>query len=474
MKLFCDLLKEAIKKQNWSQNYIAETFRINRGTLYKYYGGKTMPPEKFRKVFEAMSLPAPERKALCDAYYRESLGADRFQKIKYIENAVSSLDRSLQDTGSISTEKDGARLKDLSIDVVLPLRSEQEILDVVQEIFAAAAPGKIYTNYPYAFRRMDDILFQNITARQGFAVLHMLLFDTKNDGISNLDNLFSSLRWLAYQVNPVRRYADNMCTAFLPYPYFFALEPYCLLFDAQGSRGVLVKNEQTYNAILAASAAFEQGGERLASMPQDMVETKQDIGRAVSNGVKYCVCGYPCLSPIADREFIHAVAKRAVPGMGALMDIAVEHYGKLMLSNEEKFVVSAHGLRRFAETGWIMEVPAALVSPAPTEQRIRYFKQMETLIEQKRLLILDDISFSLPESISMDFFTDVLQIDGQFMNVEQSYRCNGNYILSVEDLSLMRDILDFVAYIRDNKFFYPSAGAKSFLNSMISLCENAK
>lgn len=433
-----------------------------------------MPPEKFRKVFEAMSLPVPERKALCDAYYKESLGADRFRKIKYIESALSSLDRSLQDTGSISAEKDGARLKGLSTDVALPLNSEQEILDVVQEIFAAAAPGKIYTNYPYAFRRMDDILFQNITARQGFDVQHMLLFDTKNDGIGNLENLFSSLRWLAYQVNPVRRYADNTCTAFLPYPYFLALEPYCLLFDAQHTGGVLVKNAQTYRAILEASAVFEQGGERLAFIPQDMIENKQDIGSAASNGVKYCVCGYPCLSPIADQEFIHAVAKPTAPGIEALADIAIEHYGTLLLPSEEKFVVSAHGLRRFAETGWIMEVPAALVSPAPTEQRIRYFKQMETFIEQKRLLILDDTSFSLPESISIDFYTDILKIDGQFMNVEQAYRCNGNYILSVQNPSLMQDILDFVAYMQDNKSFYAAAAAKSFLNSMIALCEKAK
>lgn len=433
-----------------------------------------MPPEKFRKVFEAMSLPIPKRKALCDAYYKESLGADRFRKIKYIESALSSLDRSLQEAGSISTGKDGARLKGLSVDVVLPLNSEQEILDVVQEIFAAAAPGKIYTNYPYAFRRLDDLLFQNITARQGFDMLHMLLFDTKNDGIGNLDNLFSSLRWLAYQVNPVRRYADNTFPAFLPYPYFLALEPYCLLFDAQHTGGVLVKNAQTYNAILEASAAFERGGERLAFIPQDMIEGKQNVGSAAANGIKFCVCGYPCLSPIADREFVCAVAKRAVPGIEALMDIAIEHYGTLLPSDEEKFVVSAHGLRRFAETGWIMEVPAALVSPAPTEQRIRYFKQMETFIDQKRLLILDDTSFSLPESILIDFFTDVLQIDGQFMNVEQSCRLNGNYILSVQDSSLVQDILDFVAYMRDSKSFYAAAAAKSFLNSMIAFCEKAE
>ena len=60
------------------------------------------------------------------------------------------------------------------------------------------------------------------------------------------------------------------------------------------------------------------------------------------------------------------------------------------------------------------------------------------------------------------------------MNVEQAYRCNGNYILSVQNPSLMQDILDFVAYMQDNKSFYAAAAAKSFLNSMIALCEKAK
>lgn len=232
-----------------------------------------------------------------------------------------------------------------------------------------------------------------------------------------------------------------------------------------------MKSKEMYRRIKEIVSDFSKECFPLAVIPKDMLELKNEISRAVTDRIFWSISGYPCAAAIADKELIYSVIRRDNPGIEFLAQMAYEHYNGGINVSEENLITSASGLRKLAETGEIKEIPNALVHEMPFEQRIRYLRRMIELSDAGRLLILDDVLFSLPECIQIDFYTNIFQIGGYFENTDESMRHCGNYIINIADQSLRNDLIDFINYLRNNMYFYSSSTATSFLKSLIILCE---
>lgn len=468
---FNELFLNAIDKLGWSQNYIATEFNINRGLLYKYYHGQLqIPRQTFQFLLGAMSLSSAEKEALCEAYYTELYGPEKFSRIKYIESALTKLD---DHCAALPLES----IPELTIagpEKITCLSSPEELAQAAHWMFQNAAPGEVITNYPYACRELDDAVFRNITANPEFSLLHMLTFDKASGGVHNLDNLFCSVRWLQYQINPVCRYDYLGSAACLPFPCFLAVNDYCLLFHPKQEQGILVKNSGVFQHLQELSALFVKSSFPLAVFPKDMMEFKNEVNRAVVNKIQYSLSGYPCLAAIADEEFIYSVVRRDIPNFEFLAQLAIRHYSGIYME-QEAYIMSASGLSKFASTGKVREIPGIFIHEAPPAQRIRYFQKLiEFLQTDQKLLILDDASFSLPNSIAMGCFENMIQIDGRFENVCDEMKHYGNYMISIEDMELKANFADFLDYLRENKYFYSEYAARSYLESLILLCEQMK
>jgi len=465
---FNELFLNAINKLGWSQNYISTKFNINRGKLHKYYHAQLqIPKQTFQTLLCAMELSAGEKKALCEAYYTELYGAEKFSRIKYIESALTKLDEHCTAPPPESIPE----LKMADPEKITCLSSQDEMAQAAHWMFQNAAPGKVITNYPYACRELDDAVFRNIAANPGFSLLHMLTFDKGSGGLHNLENIFRSVRWLQYHINPVCRYDYPGSAACLPFPCFLAVNDYCLLFHPKQEQGIFVKNSAVFQHLQELSALFVKSSFPLAVFPKDMMEFKNEVSRAVLNQVQYSLSAYPCLSPIADEEFIYSIVKRDILGFEFLAQLAIQHYSEVFME-QETYIMSASGLMEFANTGEVREIPGIFIHEAPPAQRIRYFQKLiEFLKTEQKVMILDDASFSLPDSIAMGCFENMIQIDGRFENVSSEMQHYGNYMISIEDKELKEDLADFLDYLRENKYFYSRNAAKSYLESLILLCE---
>lgn len=465
---FYELFVQAANELGWSQNYISKEFIINRGLLYNFYNGDAeLPPDKFRKILDKMVLPASQIKALCNQYYKELYGADKFARIKYIEQMLPKLAEPINISQNIEEEF-------IFNNGISHLSSKQEIVDAVNFMLNTSQGTEVITNYPYSYSCIDDILFEKIASDSKFSVLHMIIFDNENNGIKNLENIFCSIRWLTHQINPVCQYGYTALLDSMPYPYFIGINNYCLLFNSNNDKGVLLKSDEIFSQIKEASAKFVEKGFPLAFIPKDMLDLKNGVSRVNTDKLEWCMSSYPCLSPIADRDFIYSIIRKDVPNIDFLAQIAVEHYNGRINTVKEKLILSASGLREFAETGKVKEIPAMFIAEAPKEQRIRYFNRLAEMIDEGRIYILDEQSFKLPKALVMDFFTGVLQIGGELCNVPDEFKYRGNFLINISDKSMKKDFINFVEYMCDNKYFYPEHAAKSFLNSLIVYCEEIK
>lgn len=466
---FYESFVQAANELGWSQNYISKEFDINRGILYKIYNGEaTLPLNKFRKILDKMVLPASEIKTLCNQYYKEFYGADEFARIKYIEKMLSKL------AEPIHFSHNNKKERFILNDDIAHLSSKSEIINAVNYLFDSVEDGEVITNYPYSYRCIDDVLFEKLASDSKFSVLHMVIFDKENNGIKNLENIFCSIRWLTHQINPICQFSYTNLLDSMPYPYFIGINNYCLLFNSNQDKGVLLKSDEMFSQIKETSAKFVEKGFPLAFIPKDMLDMKNGVSRANTDKVEWCMSAYPCLSPIADKDFIYSIIRKDVPNIDFLAQIAIEHYNGGINTTEEKFILSASGLREFAETGKVKEIPAMFITEAPKAERIRYFNHLSEIIDKGKLYILDDSSFKLPKTFIMDFFTNIFQIDGEFCNVPDELKHFGNFLINISDKSIQKDFFDFVEYMRDNNCFYPVNAAKSFLNSLIVYCEKIK
>ena len=458
----------AIDKLGWSQNYISTEFNINRGLLYKYYHAQLqIPKQTFQLLLSAMNLSAAEKKALCEAYYTELYGAEKFSRLQYIERTLTKLD----DHCSALPLEAAPRGTVVEPESVTYLSSQEELLRIVHWIFQNAVPGEVITNYPYACRELDNAVFSNIVANTSFSLLHMLTFDKSSNGFHNLDNIFSSVRWLQYQANPVCRYDDLSPADWLPFPCFLAVDAYCLLFHPKQHQGIFFKNDAVFHHLQNLAALFVKNSFPLAFFPKDMMEYKNRVNRAVSNQVQYSLSAYPCLGAITDGELVRSVLKQDIPNAAFLTKLAIQHYGGI-IEEQGAYIMSASGLSMFANTGKIWEFPEIFIREAPPSQRIRYFRKLIELLQiDQKVLILDDASFSLPYAVSIGCFENMIQIAGVFENVCSEMKYYGNYLISIEDKQLKEDLADFLDYIRENKYFYSKRAAKSYLESLILLCE---
>ena len=470
--MFHELFSKALDQMGWSQNDIAAQFHINRGTQYKYRNGQLLPPrESFRQILNEMKLSAAARQVLCEAYYQELYGAEKLARIHYIESAMNRLDEWIT--------MHPQPLKPLADSIAAPaqeagsawLSSQEELAGAVQWVFQQSSPGEAVTNYPYSCHAIDDVVFRHVVFGSGFRLTHLLTFDKGCAGVHNLENIFRSMRWLARQVNPICRYAHLHTDSLTPFPCFFALDGWCLLFHPQRGEGVLLRDEGLFGYLRGLAERFARGGFPLAVFPQDMFALQAEVNRASIHRVEANLSAYPCLAPIADDAFIRSVIREEVPGWEYLVQLGVEHYSRLMSLTDELYVTTAEGLRRFAQTGAVREIPGAFVKAAPFAERIRYFHTMIERIPQKKLFILDDMAFTLADKVSIDFFENIVMIAGYFEGIDSALQGKENYIVSVVDKELRQDFTDFMEYLQDNCYFYSEDAAAAYLKSMILLCE---
>lgn len=465
---FNERFLEDILNSGWSRNYVSKEFNINRGLLHKYFNGTQLIPQNtFNEIIEAMVIPYSEKTVLCDLYYAELFGEDVLHRIKNLEHILLGIDQSCISDKSFVHIQPTIDVTELEKNDKLYLKTQTDILSAVCYLFEVADKGEIYTNYPYSCTDFDNMVFNCCLVYQDFKLFHLLVFNKIADCLENVQNIFCSVRYLQYGINPLCLYNYGGTNEMSPFPFFFAVGNYCLLFSSDCTQGFLYKDADMFSYIKNGFYSKIEESTELAVFPKDMLEVKNIVSCNIKLEMEMTLTRYPCLAPIADADFIYSILNLDVPGIQQLAELAVHHYANAFGEDTEKYIIHESGMREFAKTGKVYEVPGIFVKPASKKERIRYFETLKKLNENGRLKVINCCGFDMPSAVTISLLDQWLNLYGHFENVPKEQRFSANWIISMNDKQVFEDIKLLCDYLLATSNFYTQKGADEFLNSMI-------
>lgn len=467
---FYELMVKGFNEAGWSQNYVSKEFNINRGILHRFYRGiGSISRENFKEIIYKIPLSSSQKTLLIESFYKDSVGTDTFKRITHIGNVLKEM---AKNESNAQSEYKSNPIAVEDPEKITFLYSSQ-IKMAVDYIFENAAPGKLYTNYPYSFTDIDESAFNHYLKNRSWNIIHMINFKIDGEDGENIDNLFHAIKWVEYQCSPYYNVSGNKTDENIPFPCFFAADSYCLLFHPKKKRGMLVKNDDIFEAIQEESANFLKSAIPLASYPKDLFELKNDCSRISGELIEMSFSKNPCIASIINQESLDEVMRDDIPGMESIKKIGAKHYARLAKNYEEKHVVSDAGLRDFVETGKIIECPAIFLKNEnlPLKYRKQYVQLMLDFVKEDRLLIIDSKIFQTP-NISLELCDSNIQIYCVFHDIPQNQQYCGNGIIILNDKRLKKDIELFVEYLQVTQGIYLKNIAEEYLSSILLLCED--
>lgn len=472
---FNELMVKAFGEVGWSQNYVSKQFGINRGILHKFYHDDgTISRSNFKEIIDRIPVSSSQKRLLTESFYKVDLGADRFKRVERILEILNDLAES-------EVSCDEYKFNPLCIsdaEKVTPIYLSQ-IKMAVDYIFENAAPGKIYTNYPYSYFEFDNAVFNNYLARREkepkWDIVHMISFKTDGEDGENIDSLFRSVKWVERQCTPFYVVSGDKSKDNIPYPYFFAADSYCILFNFKRKRGFIVKNDDIFENIQEESAEFLKRAVKLASYPKDMFELKNDCSRMSGPKIEMSISNMPCIASIICESSIADFVRDDFPSAQSIKKIGADHYMRLSENDNQKHVTSDYGLRCLIETGRIVECPPALIKneSLPIKYRKEYIKNMLKFIDDERFLIFDSKVFKMP-TIAIELDDSNVQLFCVFKDIPENMQYYGNAIILLNDKRLKNDIEQFIEYLKAIRGIYEKEAAREYLNSMLIMCDDAE
>lgn len=467
---FYELMVKGFNEAGWSQNYVSKEFNINRGILHRFYRGiGSISRENFREIIYRIPLSYSQKTLLIESFYKDSVGTDTFRRITHIGNVLKEVAKN-ENNNQSEYKSNPITVEDP--EKITFLYSSQ-IKMAVEYILENAAPGKLYTNYPYSFTDIDEAVFNHYLKNRSWNIIHMINFKIDGEDGENIDTLFRSIKWVERQCSPYYSISGNKTEENIPFPCFLAADSYCILFHPKNKKGFLVKNVDLFECIQEKSSDFLKKAMSLASYPKDLFELKNDCSRVSGELIEMSISKNPCIAAIINQECLNEVIRDDIPGIESIKSIGAEHYARLAKNYKQKHVVTDSGLRDFVETGKIIECPSVFLKKESLllKYRKQYIELMLDYIKDERFMIIDSKVFQLPD-ISMELCDSNIQIYCVFKDMPQNQQYCGNGIIILNDKRLKKDIELFIEYLQVTRGIYLENVAKDYLNSILILCED--
>ena len=158
----------------------------------------------------------------------------------------------------------------------------------------------------------------------------------------------------------------------------------------------------------------------------------------------------PCLVPYADAEILDRLILPQVPGREELIQAILTH-GELLRQQSYTGIFYEGGLRLFAETGFIYDLPQNGSIPAPPDIRKTVLERLYQdcadsekvlrIAKPQRLHLPRDVVIAVREYVGTHF-TLSLEISGEYCNVQ------------VTEGTITEAFLDFITYAAESDSVY--------------------
>lgn len=473
MSSFGEVLKQCIEDQGISVNGFARDTGINRGWLYNIFTGvKKLPEDKFQALLRDISFTSANEDLLREAFYREAFGDDKYENIIYIADFFN---KTFVESCAQKPEK--ADLYSRPAAHVLPVepKSFKNALHsiIYEEIKSGEAPV-IYTNFPYSLKHVDNRIYNALRACGKPVVLHHLVyFERKSHSKNNLRSVLQSLRYIQLRQNVHYIYADSVSAAFTGtlYPYFVITATGALMFNAVGTRGLLIHSEPAVLAHLCDQAnGLIMKCAPLAAFPANLLEAKAINEPMVATAVTSYLVHAPCWTQFADNELLDKAIHPTFPLRESIIQIADRYYADIMRGNPLHFFTLS-GIIDFIHNGRFYDAPELLVPPFSPALRVYVLEKMIKYLKEPRdyFFLLDESKITCPDSLAVTFCEGGVMILSKAIIDDDAFV--GQCVVKLEDKSIAADFRNCQDYIVRNGFVHTKDYALRSLSDLLVLCK---
>lgn len=474
MERFSDFLEHFLEEQNISKRSLGKTIDVNPGFLHRIFSGeRTMPISMFTAILNAYHFPVTCENRLREAFFREYFGEAQLERVLYIHRSLGAL--VVPKSSSFLPEQNQVFPKEPSQSINGILDLTEAIRFLLQSEFEQSAQPCIYTNYPFSSHEIDETVYVEMTNTACSPLLyHMVSFDQSNRSTSNLNTLFSSLRYLKLRQNIWYQYTGDSNTVGLLYPHYFISSRYVLLFSSERQAGIFLSGEETVQSNVMIVQKMLAECIPLAQFPDHILEFKEMAMQAAHCGLLFDISLYPCLGDFFEHPFLNVVGRPELPMREAMIQIVETHYNTIKKNAVHTHIHTQKGFRRLTQTGYIKEFPETFVTRIPVELRRHILERdLEKIKEESpRLYILDETKVGLPEDWCLEIYQDRVLFSGRLSNGPESYM--GECLVTINNHQIAEDFQAYHAYLLHGGFACSAEFASSFLESLLSECQESE
>ena len=384
---FVKMLSEHVTDCGLTKNEIIRQSGVERATFFRIVSGRRLPTQQqLERIVQVMGLPVTERTRLYEEYMKLSLGEEEWNKLKAVRAIIETLAES-DDTclsGGEKTKADAEATavvresdeKNPAVDQSSQISCEVGMnhvfgcLSQLVDYAFAQDDGRLSFFVPMGYAPFYDMLKTKLGSAAGkrVHVCQILQFPTEKTNAT--DKIMECIsRIIYFLINDdwdyqACYYYENMgrdCGMATIFPYYLLAGGRVLLLSEDVQQAVLIQSGGMYDVMarkLAGLVGVCTPLRAYVSYPEMLMQTERP-------GKKISLESIPCAAMVARPEYIRKYMTDSD------MSGFIWSHCKRLQEEDELIVYSTwDGLRRFAETGIVEEIPPGIMGPMDVPDRV--------------------------------------------------------------------------------------------------------
>ena len=461
MSDFSVYLRNLVEESGIPHATLARMAGINRSNLLNVLSGSRKPSRRdVECLLPHLRASVTQQAELLELLEGELLGPDVVQRRACVRDMLERLDQSFQATPvprqvwpAASGTSRGAEL----------LSGDAAILNTLAALLSEGSRqgGRLvfFPGFPKSWLQRSLSILWGLDAR-GLQVTQAVEFwkaPQAEAAAANLQALSDALPMLLssrFDYELWYTYA-----AHVELPHAGVLFPYCLLLPQavfllhrDGQQAMVLRDAEMLRCWQEGAQALLAGAKPLFNRSYDTLSILNYYNTVDTQPHRAGFLEFqPCLVPYADAEILDRLILPQVPGREDLIQ-AILTYGELLRRQNYTGIFYEGGLRLFAETGFIYDLPRNGSLPAPPEIRKTVLERLCRDCEEgervlriarpQRLRLPQDVMIAVREDVGTHFVLP-LENSGEYYNIQ------------IGEVTITEAFLDFLTAAADSAAVCP-------------------
>lgn len=487
MSEFSDLFSKFINEKNIKVYSLVKYCQLDRSTMYKLISGKRNPPseEIFQRISDFMHLTPLEYAAFREAYYITVIGRENYFCQKNVEDFIMSF----PDCSPFHVKSLPASLKlqfetprtQTEIPACTALTNRLEVEQSIHHILmkeASEKDGKI----ALILQPDNDFLFSLLSSLIGsdssLQIEHMICLNKSKqiDEHNQMYNLIYLKKILPLYIHGLDYHPYYFCDDihshhrnFNGFSYLIVTSNYAVTCTSDYTNGILYHDRGVVQMLRRIYDSYQRRCAPLFYRASSLMEESRVLGDiGWESSLTYTIQPEPCLIPFITPGIMEDAIAADLPGRETLMELWFGYIASAQKRADDPCLhiyYTVKGLRQFAATGRLSEIPESIYRALTIHERLFLLKKLFAhcsvnpwrLMKEPLTRISDNFHLCVSDSSGYLLFNNT--------RGQQVY-------LIIKEPVLLSAFLNYAENLSDNRL-YTAQETAAFIKEIIDELERA-